>query len=172
MNPCPCGFYPDLSRCHCSEQQIKRYIGKISKPILDRIDITVEASPISYEDLRSSGKGETSASIRKRIIKAQEIQRKRFQNTQEKDGNGQRKKSIYFNGEMGNREVERCCKLQAEDESFLKKIFEKRGLSARACHKILKVARTIADLAGTENIEREHLCEAAGYRSLEDKFWK
>ncbi len=155
-NPCPCGFHPDKSRCHCSPGQIKRYIGKISKPILDRIDITVEAAPITYDEFRRTGQNESSSQIRERVIRVQEIQRRR-QN--------------MFNGEMSAREIAEYCVLDAMEEEYLRLVYQSMKLSARACHKILKVARTIADLDGKEQIEKVHLCEAVGYRSLEDKYW-
>lgn len=155
MNPCPCGYYPDRSRCRCSPWQVRRYIGKISKPILDRIDITVEASPIAFHEFRKKEKNESSAQIRSRVVKALKIQQQRGQ----------------FNGEMGAREVERYCVLGEMEEEYLQQIYQKMGLSARGCHKILKVARTIADLEGKENIEKIHLSEAVGYRSLEEKYW-
>lgn len=155
MNPCPCGYYPDRSRCRCSQWQVRRYIGKISRPILDRIDITVEASPVAYEEFRKKEKNESSEEIRKRVIIAQEIQQQRG----------------MFNGEMGAKEVERYCALGDEEEGYLQQIYQKMGLSARGCHKILKVARTIADLEGKGEIEKIHLSEAVGYRSLEEKYW-
>lgn len=161
-NPCPCGFYPDRSRCRCSEWQVKRYLGRISKPILDRIDITVEAAPVSYEELRKKGENESSAQIRSRVIRVQKLQEERFAG----------REKIRFNGDMGAREIEEFCRLDQEGEEYLKEIYEKLHLSARGCHKVLKVARTIADLDGEGQIRRIHLCEAAGYRSLENKYWK
>lgn len=155
MNPCPCGYYPDHSRCRCSLHQVRRYIGKISRPILDRIDITVEASPVAYEEFRTKKKNESSEEIRKRVIKAQAIQQQRG----------------MFNGEMSAKEVEQYCVLEDDEETYLQQIYQKMGLSARGCHKILKVARTIADLEGKEKMEKIHLSEAVGYRSLEEKYW-
>ncbi|MDO4330575.1 MAG: YifB family Mg chelatase-like AAA ATPase [Lachnospiraceae bacterium] len=155
-NPCPCGFYPDRTRCHCSPGQVKRYIGKISKPILDRIDITVEAAPITYEEFRRTHRNESSAQIRQRVVRAHQIQRSR---------------QGFFNGEMGVREIQQYCVLDASEEEYLRGVYQNMKLSARACHKILKVARTIADLDGKEQIEKVHLCEAIGYRSLEEKYW-
>ena len=160
-NPCPCGFYPDRSRCRCSEGQVKRYLGRISRPILDRIDITVEAAPVSYEELRRKGQNESSAQIRSRVIRVQKLQAERFAG----------RESIRFNGDMGAKEIEEFCRLDQESEEYLQEIYERLKLSARGCHKVLKVARTIADLDGAEQIGRIHLCEAAGYRSLENKYW-
>ncbi len=161
-NPCPCGFYPDRSRCRCSEWQVRRYLGRISKPILDRIDITVEASPVSYEELRQKGDNESSAQIRSRVVRVLDLQARRFAG----------REKIRFNGEMSAKEIEEFCPLDQEGEDYLREIYEKLHLSARGCHKLLKVARTIADLDGEEQIGRIHLCEAAGYRSLESKYWK
>ena len=160
-NPCPCGFYPG-PRCTCSPWQIKRYIGRISRPILDRIDITVEASPVSYEEFRGEHENESSARIRERVIRVKEIQEKRFLSSPK----------IRYNGEMGVKEIRQYCRLDQKGESYLQEIYQKLQLSARGCHKILKVARTIADLEGKREIDRIHLWEAAGYRSLEEKYWR
>ena len=161
MNPCPCGHYPDRNRCNCTEAQIRGYISKISKPILDRIDICIEAAPIAYDELTSVGKNENSAAMKNRVEKARMIQQERFE-----------KLPIYFNSEMGGMEIRTYCRLSKKDEVFFKKIFQERGMSARGYGKILKVARTIADLEGVEKIGHQHLCEAIGYRSLEEKYWR
>ena len=177
MNPCPCGFYPDRSQCRCSPWQVKRYIGTISKPILDRIDVTVEAAPVAYEEFRKKGGNENSETIRERVVKAQQIQRKRFiiQNQKKNESGANKnqtaKAQIWFNGEMGSKEIERYCRLKDPEEAYLKEVYKQMKLSARGCHKILKVARTIADLDGEEEISRTHLSEAIGYRSLEEKYW-
>lgn len=160
MNPCPCGHYPDRNRCTCQDSQIRRYLGKISGPLLDRIDICVEAAPVTYQEVRGEETNESSADIRKRVEEAWEIQKERFYGT-----------SLCFNSEMGGKEIKRYCCLQREEEVFLQEVYQKLGLSARGCQRILKVARTIADLDGKEEIERIHLSEAAGYRSLEEKYW-
>ena len=160
MNPCPCGFWPDRNRCRCSEGQIQHYIGRISKPILDRFDITAEAAPVSYQELRYSQKNECSKDIRSRVEAARERQAKRFQN-----------QSISYNSEMGGKEIEEYCKISSQEETFLEAVYRKKQLSARGVHKILKVARTIADLNGQESIDHSALCEAIGYRSLETKYW-
>ncbi|MCI8948515.1 MAG: YifB family Mg chelatase-like AAA ATPase [Lachnospiraceae bacterium] len=173
MNPCPCGFYPDRTQCRCSPWQVKRYIGTVSKPILDRIDVTVEAAPVAYEEFRCKGENENSEAIRKRVVKAQQIQKERFQ-IQNHDGSNQNQKEkakIWFNGEMGVKEIEMYCRLNGPEEAYLKEIYRQMKLSARGCHKILKVARTIADLEGKEEISKEHLGEAVRYRSLEEKYW-
>ena len=161
MNPCACGFYPDRNRCFCNEQQVRRYLGKISRPLLERIDICVEASPVSYKDIRGKEEdNESSAQIRERVEQAQRIQKERFAET-----------SIFFNSEMSNRQVRQYCTLGAKEEELLYKTYQARQLSARSCQKILKVARTIADLDGKKNISRHHLCEAVSYRDLEEKYW-
>ncbi|RGY95447.1 YifB family Mg chelatase-like AAA ATPase [Clostridium sp. AM58-1XD] len=160
MNPCPCGYFPDRRRCRCSPDKIKKYLSKISGPLLDRLDICVEAAPVTYEMARQSRRNESSGEIRKRVETARNIQRERFTGT-----------GIYFNSEMRRREIQNYCLLGKEEETFLKEQFYALRMSARSCDKILKVARTIADLDGTERIGLSHLCEAAGYRSLEEKYW-
>ena len=160
MNPCKCGYYPDRSRCTCTEPQIQRYLSRISKPLLDRIDICAEAVPMKYEELKDKGKGEPSGAIRERIEAARVIQRQRF------EGSG-----IYFNSAMNGAQIGDFCRLGQLEQVFLKRIFEHMGLSARGYGKILKVARTIADLEGSGEIKKEHLAEAAGLRSLEEKYW-
>ncbi|MCI8269813.1 MAG: YifB family Mg chelatase-like AAA ATPase [Lachnospiraceae bacterium] len=161
MNPCPCGFYPDRSRCACNNEQVRRYLSRISRPLLERIDICVETSPVSYGDIRGKAKqNESSSIIRERVERAGEIQRKRFAGS-----------SLFFNSEMGNRQVEQYCQLRDEEEKLLERAFEEKHLSARGYHKILKVARTIADLDGSEQINKIHLCEAISYRDLEEKYW-
>lgn len=161
MNPCPCGFYPDRSRCNCSEAQIRRYLARISRPVLERFDICVQSSPVSFEELNTgSGGNEDSASIRKRVERARQRQEERFDKT-----------GIHFNSRMNAKEVEIFCHLDKEEEVFVKKIYKSKGLSARRYHKALKVARTIADLAGSEKILKNHLAEALGYGMLEDSLW-
>lgn len=159
-NPCLCGYYPDRSRCSCTKQQIRRYLGRISRPLLDRIDICVEAAPVTYEEIRECRKNESSAAIRQRIEQVRLVQEKRFGGT-----------GIHFNSEMGNRQIQEYCQLSLEDEQYFCTIYKTMRLSARGCHKILKVARTIADLEGQERISRRHLGEAVGYRDLEEKYW-
>lgn len=160
MNPCPCGHYPDRNKCNCSEEQVQRYLKKVSKPILDRLDICVEAAPVAFEELTGKIKQEPSSKIRERVERVREIQKKRFEGS-----------SIRFNSEMGTEMIEEFCRLTEEDKDFFREIYEKKGFSARAYTKILKVARTVADLDESENIMHKHLCEAIGYRSLEEKYW-
>ncbi len=160
LNPCPCGYYPDRQKCTCSELQVRKYLGKISRPLLDRIDLCVEAAPVSYQEIRRQEINESSAAIRERVEKARRIQEKRFA------GMG-----IIFNSEMGNREIRQFCRLGETEEVFLQTVFQKLGLSARGCQKLLRVARTIADLDGQEQIQKLHLIEAVGYRDLEERYW-
>ncbi|NLJ87236.1 MAG: YifB family Mg chelatase-like AAA ATPase [Epulopiscium sp.] len=160
MNPCPCGYLGDEEKCHCQPDTIKKYLAKISGPLLDRLDLHVEVSPVKYKDLDTNEKSESSASIKKRVLKAQKIQQERYKN-----------ENIYFNAQLGAAQIEKYCVLGKEEKDLLKAAFEKLNLSARAYHRILKVARTIADLDGRENIELQHLSEAIQYRSLDRKYW-
>lgn len=160
MNPCECGYYPDRNRCHCTQHQVQRYLRKISKPILDRIDVFVEAAPVSFDDLKNTKPQEASSEIQKRVEHARGIQARRFQGTKKQ-----------FNSEMTGEDIGRYCRLKKEDEQFFERVYRNMNLSARAYGRILKVSRTIADLAGEEQINHEHLCEAISYRSLEEKYW-
>lgn len=159
MNPCPCGYYSDfLHECKCTLGQIKKYMDKISGPLLDRIDIHLEVPPLRYQDIRKNVYAESSESIKVRVNLARETQRKRFKGS-----------STKCNAKMNSKQVREFCKINDECEALLKTASEKLGLSARAFDKILKTARTIADLDNKENIEQIHLAEAIQYRSL-DKF--
>ena len=154
VNPCPCGYYPDRNKCRCTETQIKNYIGKLSGPILDRIDICVQTEPLEYDNLKNKNTSEEdSASMRKKIMAARDIQNERFKGT-----------GIRFNSEMTVKEIEKYCVIDPKDEVFLERAFKAMELSARAYHKILRVARTIADLDGSKNIQKRHLSEALNYR--------
>lgn len=159
MNPCPCGFYGYSDKCTCSQNAISKYLSKISGPLLDRIDIQVEAADVDYEDLRFKEKSESSKDIKERVLKAHKIQIERYKN----DG-------IYFNSQLTANLIEKYCILGENEELMLKKVFEKFKISARAYHKILKVARTIADLEGEENINVSHLIGATDYRNLDREF--
>lgn len=159
MNPCPCGFYGSDKECKCTEDAIRKYLSKISGPLLDRFDIQVEVSSVKYDNLNSDVKEESSDEIRKRVNMARNIQLKRY------EGLG-----IYANSELTPKLLERFCKLDNSGKIILKNAFEKLGLSARAYGKILKVARTIADLDGSKNILDKHLLEAIQYRSLDKKY--
>lgn len=161
MNPCPCGFYPDRNKCKCSQSQIRQYQRGVSKPILDRIDICAESSPVKFEEITGTSSGEKSFAIRERIIKARKIQEERFKNH----------KGIKYNANMNTRDIKKYCALGKDEEEFLKEVFKVKKLSARTYHKVLKVARTIADLDNSENIKVEHLSEAASYRGLEERLF-
>lgn len=161
MNPCPCGYLGHPTRsCTCSDAIRKRYKDKISGPILDRIDIHIEVQAVDYEQLSGTQKEETSADIRRRVNKAREIQRKRFEGT-----------GISYNAKMTPRATREFCKLTDDANAILKMSFESLGMSARAYDKILRIARTIADLAGSGFIESTHIAEALSYRSLDRKYW-
>ena len=153
MNPCPCGFYPDRNRCRCTEPQVKRYMGKISGPILDRIDLCVELQPVELAGLRGGRKAESSAVIRERVRLARERQTERFRGT-----------GCRFNADIDAANIERYCPLGEEEQQYMEQLYHSLQLSARAYHRILKVARTIADLAGEEQIKGEHLLEASFFR--------
>ena len=161
MNPCPCGYYPNREKCRCSSYEVRRYLNRISGPILDRMDICVEAQPMEFQDLESGKKGESSAQIRRRILQARKRQEERF-----------REDGITFNADMGAGEIGKYCVLGDREKQFMAQMFESLQLSARGYHKILKVARTIADLAGSEQIEEPHLAEAICYRQLDKKYWE
>lgn len=161
MNPCPCGFYGDPKReCKCSPGQIDRYLNRISGPLLDRIDIQIEASPVVYEDLKSSYKAENSESIRKRVNQARRIQAERYKGL-----------NIHANSELSPTQIKKFCRLTKEAEEILKLSYKKLSLSVRAYTKIIKVARTIADLDGCEMLEMSHVAEAIQYRNIDKKFW-
>ena len=158
MNPCKCGYYGDSAKkCTCSEAQVKQYLSKISGPLLDRIDIHVEVPSVKYSDLESKAPQETSESIRAKVISARQIQLERFKGIS----------GIYSNSQMTPALVEEYCSLGETETMLLKAAFERLGLSARAHNRILKVARTIADLKESKNIRTEHLAEAIQYRSLD-----
>ncbi len=160
MNPCRCGYYPDRERCRCLPGEIRQYLHRLSRPLLDRIDICVETAPVEYRELSGNGGNEDSACIRGRVEAAQKIQKERYQGT-----------GWQFNSQLPSSAVARFCPLESGGTRLMETAFEKMGLSVRAYHRIIKVARTIADLEGTEQIQREHLLEAVGYRSLDRKFW-
>lgn len=161
MNPCNCGYYGDETReCTCSAGQIQKYLNKISGPMLDRFDIHIEVAAVKYDELSAKRSGETSEEIRKRVKRARKIQQERY-----KDYN------IYCNAQLTSALVEKFCVIDDMGREILKNAFESLGMSARAHSRILKVARTIADVEGCENIEVGHLAEAIQYRSLDKKFW-
>lgn len=162
MNPCPCGFYGSKEKeCVCSKTAIQRYMGKISGPLLDRIDIQVEVTPVKYEKLQNEEIPETSEQVRKRVNEARKIQLERYKNL-----------DIYSNSQLTPKLIEKYCKIDKKSKDILQKAFERLGLSARAYGRILKVARTIADLDKKENIEEKHILEAIQYRNLDKKYFK
>jgi magnesium chelatase family protein len=160
-NPCPCGFHGDpKKRCRCTPLQISRYLSKISGPLMDRIDIQIEVPAVLPEELRGKSAGESSSVIRKRIVDARNLQRRRFS-----------KAKINTNAEMSESQVEKYCALDKDSERFLLEALRTYGLTARGHHRVLKVARTIADLEKSENIETAHLGEAVQYRTLDKKLF-
>ncbi len=162
MNPCPCGYYGDRNhQCSCAPNQISKYLNKVSGPLLDRIDLHIEVPAVSFEELdKKKEDGESSAQIKERVNRARVMQTKRYK------GRG-----IYSNSQLTSGMMEEFCSLKPDGAALLKDAFENLGLSARAHNRILKVARTIADLEGSEDIEAVHLAEAIQYRSLDRKFW-
>ena len=159
MNPCPCGYYGSDKECNCSPKAIQKYLGKISGPLLDRIDIQVKVSSVKYENFSSSYEEESSENIRKRVINARNIQLDRYKN-----------ESIFSNSELTPRLIEKYCNLDKRCEKILEKVFNKLELSARAYGRILKVARTIADMDEYEEIKEKHILEAIQYRNLDKKY--
>jgi magnesium chelatase family protein len=162
MNPCPCGYYNHPEKeCVCGPGVVQRYLSKISGPLLDRIDLHVEVVPVSFDEMTAKRKAETSSEIRERVVNAREIQSTRFA--------GQ--SNIYSNAMMPSNMVKDICEINEAGRTLLKTAMERLGLSARAYDRILKVSRTIADLAGSETIKTEHLAEAIQYRSLDREGW-
>lgn len=161
MNPCKCGYYPDRSKCRCSPGLISAYHSRISQPIIDRIDICATANTITYNELTNNAKNESSASIRERVVRAKEIQKERFKG-----------EKFYFNSAIPVGKLDKYCYLDNICKSYLERKYEKLELTARTYHKIIKVARTIADLAMSEQIKVEHLREAVSYRGPSRSFWE
>lgn len=162
MNPCPCGFYGSKDKeCTCTPQAISKYMGKISGPLLDRIDIQIEVTPVKYQKLDNTEKIENSEEIKNRVNKARKIQHERYIND-----------NIYSNSQLTPKLIEKYCTLDKQGKKILEMAFEKMGLSARAYGRILKVARTIADLDEKESIQTTHIAEAIQYRSLDKKYWR
>lgn len=162
MNPCGCGYYGSKEKeCTCTPQSITKYMGKISGPLLDRIDIQIEVTPVKYQKLDSVAPVETSEQIRKRVNQARKIQIQRY-----------KEYGIYSNSELTPKLIDKYCELNEKSRKIMQNAFEKLGLSARAHGRILKVARTIADLEQSDNIQEKHILEAIQYRSLDRKYWK
>jgi len=161
MNPCNCGYYPNRNKCNCSVSQINKYLGRISKPLLDRIDLCVEALPVKYQDISDDKRSESSASIREKVMEARNIQLERYKND-----------NIYFNSQLSTNMVKKYCKIGKAEKEILEHYYEKLNLSARAYHRILKVSRTIADLDQAPMIKVKHISEAIRYRTLDKKYWE
>lgn len=162
MNPCPCGYFNHPEKeCTCSPMVVQRYLNKISGPLLDRIDLHVEVTPVSFNELSSQRTSENSDAVRERVLKARDIQAKRFE-----EQNG-----IYANAQMSSKQLKEICVINNVGQTLLKTAMDRLNLSARAYDRILKVSRTIADLAGSEDIRPEHLAEAIQYRSLDREGW-
>lgn len=162
MNPCPCGYYNHPEKeCVCAPGVVQRYLSKVSGPLLDRIDLHVEVTPVSFDEMTANRKTESSAEIRERVIKAREKQAERFKDNA----------AIHSNAMMPSHRVKEVCEISEAGKTLLKTAMEKLGLSARAYDRILKVSRTIADLAGSDEIKIEHLAEAIQYRSLDREGW-
>ena len=161
MNPCPCGYYQDPNHeCSCSMQQIQKYLGKISHPLLDRIDLQVEVKPISYEDMKETVQGEDSKTVRERVERARDYQKARFEGT-----------GIMTNADIPDRDVEKYCRLSPSSQKLLDMAYKKYKFSGRSLHKVLKVARTIADLRDGGPITDQDVLEAVRYKSVEGKYW-
>jgi magnesium chelatase family protein len=164
MNPCPCGFFNDKSReCRCTQPMVQRYMQKISGPLMDRIDIHIDVPAVNYKEMRSVTEPEGSDAIRKRVLRARETQLHRFATST--------RHRIYSNAQMGSRHIRAFCELSADCERLLERAMSQQGLTARAHDRILKVARTVADLEGSQQIEPKHIAEAIQYRTLDRTFW-
>ena len=172
MNPCPCGHYGDVSKdCSCSPTQIQKYLAKISGPLLDRIDIHVDVQAVKYQEISSDEVAEPSEKIRERVIAAREIQLKRFKEKNKGLTITINSNVVYKNADMTSKMIREYCKLDNNSQRLLSNAMNTLGLSARAHDKILKVARTIADLDNSENIQMTHIAEAVQFRSLDKKYW-
>ncbi len=162
MNPCPCGYFGHTTRnCICSQTKVTQYLSKISGPMLDRFDIQCEVFPVEYENISSTRKEESSASIRERVQKVREVQQERYKGT-----------NVTCNARITSDILQEVCPLTDSANEFLKSVFEKMGLSARAYDKILKVSRTVADMEFAQVIDKKHVAQAVQYRSLDRKYWK
>ena len=160
MNPCNCGYYPDMQRCRCSPSSLKRYFDRVSQPLIDRIDICVEAQSLSYGELTAKSKSESSATIRERVKACYEIQCERY-----------KEESFFHNSQIPASKLNEYCHLGEKEHRYMENIYEKMSLTGRTYHKILRVARTIADMEQAKDIQLKHLNEAICYRSIEGKYW-
>lgn len=160
MNPCKCGYYPDMSRCTCTKEQVRKYLGRISRPLIDRIDIAVDVPKLEFKQITSTGKGASSEEIRKHVERARRIQMKRYG------------RADCYNSRLSSSEIKEYCVLDSECRGLIEKIYDAYGLTARSYHKLLKVARTIADLDGGGRITKSHIGEALLYKgNLGDEFF-
>lgn len=159
MNPCPCGYYPDMNKCRCTPGEVSHYLHKLSQPLLERIDLCADVPPVNFSQISGEKTGESSALIRKRVEKARRIQQKRYQN-----------EKICFNGELSGKQIRKYCVLTENAFQVAKNAFELMELSARSYHRILKVSRTIADMEGEELIHTRHVAEALTYKAFDKKY--
>jgi magnesium chelatase family protein len=178
MNPCPCGYFNDKSRdCMCTPPMIQRYVSKVSGPLLDRIDIHIEVPAVQYKELRGGSATEGSAEIRARVLAARELQHQRFLEFGRKPAAGRlatsssRAPTVFSNAHMNTQQIRTFCELSTDAERLLERAMQQQGLSARAHDRILKVARTIADLEGAPSIAVPHIAEAIQYRTLDRSYW-
>lgn len=161
MNPCPCGFFGHPTKaCTCAPGAVRRYLSKVSGPLLDRLDLHIEVPPVNFEELRSDAQEESSAEIRKRVSAARLLQQKRYANS-----------GVTCNAKLTAAMTAEFCRLTDDAQLILGSAFERLGMSARAYDRILKVARTVADLEGSEMIEAPHVAQAIQFRSLDRKYW-
>lgn len=158
LNPCRCGYYPDRNLCHCTEREVRAYLSRISRPLLDRMDICTEVQKVTYQDL--NGGGESSDVIRKRVEQVATLQKERFAGTE-----------IGWNARIPADKLDQYCPMEDAAERLLVRIYEKMTLSTRGLHSIRRVARTIADMEGDEVIRQRHISEAVFYRGPRDQFW-
>ena len=159
MNPCPCGYYPDMNKCRCTPGEVSHYLHKLSQPLLERIDLCADVPPVNFSQISEEKSGESSALIRKKVEKARRIQQKRYQN-----------EKICFNGELSGKQIRKYCVLTENALQVAKNAFELMELSARSYHRILKVSRTIADMEGEELIHTRHVAEALTYKAFDKKY--
>jgi magnesium chelatase family protein len=179
MNPCPCGYFNDKSRdCMCTPPMIQRYVSKVSGPLLDRIDIHIEVPAVQYKELRAAASPEGSTEIRARVLAARERQHKRFALPEgsaaperTKPNGRSPSRAIYANSQMSTQQIRLYCELSTDAERILERAMQQQGLSARAHDRILKVARTIADLEAASEIAVKHIAEAIQYRTLDRSYW-
>ena len=160
MNPCRCGYYPDMNKCHCTSADLSRYLKKISIPFVDRMDLCVEVPRIQFEQLTKKADGQTSEEIREEVICAHQVQKERYQGSE-----------YRFNADVKGSDAEEYFRVGKKEQQLLEDAFESLQLTARSYHKILKVARTAADLEGAQDIARRHILQAICYRNVDRKFW-